>query len=187
MREARSSAAGRAAPACDLFSLPGAALLIAVAAFAQATYLHIKETAVQLFGRGGARLRRLSIPVRTAAPVSTMCAISPPGSCRTIRRRAAIDAGIATGQTKIINLPHKIAVAWVYLTGWVTRDGTVEFREDIYKYDDQLDRAALDDVAAGGFVAPVSQTLPQTASQPRPSMPRRGPPPAVTQASNPDR
>jgi len=100
--------------------------------------------------------------------------------------RAVIDAGIATGQTKIINLPHKIPVAWIYLTGWVTRDGTVEFREDIYKHDDQLDRAALDDAAAGGFVAPVSQTVPQTVSQSPPTMPRQGPPPAVTQASNPD-
>src|SRR6202163_2085890 len=30
--------------------------------------------------------------------------------------RASIDAGITSGQTKIINLPHKIPVAWVYLT-----------------------------------------------------------------------
>ena len=74
--------------------------------------------------------------------------------------RAAIDAGIATGQTKIINLPHKIPVAWVYLTGWVTRDGTVEFRDDVYKHDAQLDPAMLDDAAAGGFVAPVSQVPP---------------------------
>src|SRR6516162_11548361 len=65
--------------------------------------------------------------------------------------RAAIDAGIATGQTKIINLPHKIPVAWVYLTGWVRHDGTVEFRDDVYKHDDRLDRAALEDAAAGGF------------------------------------
>jgi L,D-transpeptidase YcbB len=69
--------------------------------------------------------------------------------------RAAIDAGIAAGQTKIINLPHKIPVAWVYLTGWVTRDGTVEFRDDVYKHDEQLDRTGLADAAAGGFVAPV--------------------------------
>jgi murein L,D-transpeptidase YcbB/YkuD len=96
--------------------------------------------------------------------------------------RAAIDAGIATGQTKIINLPHKIPVAWVYLTGWVRRDGTVEFREDVYKHDDQLDRAALDDAAAGGFVAPVSQTAPQAVSQPILSTP----PQDVTQASNLD-
>jgi murein L,D-transpeptidase YcbB/YkuD len=69
--------------------------------------------------------------------------------------RAAIDAGIASGQTKIINLPHKIPVAWVYLTGWVRRDGTVEFRDDVYKHDEALDRNALADAAAGGFVAPV--------------------------------
>jgi L,D-transpeptidase YcbB len=96
--------------------------------------------------------------------------------------RAAIDAGIATGQTKIINLPHKIPVAWVYLTGWVTRDGTVEFRDDIYKHDDQLDRAALDDAAAGGFVAPISQPVSQTVSPRAPQIGPQGPPPAVTQA-----
>ena len=39
--------------------------------------------------------------------------------------RAAIDAGIATGFLKVINLPQKMPVAWVYFTGWVTRDGTV--------------------------------------------------------------
>jgi murein L,D-transpeptidase YcbB/YkuD len=72
--------------------------------------------------------------------------------------RAAIDAGIASGQTKIINLPHKIPVAWVYLTGWVRRDGTVEFRDDVYKHDEALDRNALADAAAGGFVAPVPTT-----------------------------
>ena len=85
--------------------------------------------------------------------------------------RAAIDAGIASGETKIVNLPHKIPVAWVYLTGWVRRDGTVEFRDDVYKHDEQLDRAGLADAAAGGFVAPVSQPA------------RQAGPPAVTQAS----
>jgi len=69
--------------------------------------------------------------------------------------RSEIDAGIAAGQTKIINLPHKIPVAWVYLTGWVRHDGTVEFRDDVYKHDEKLDRAGLANVAAGGFVAPV--------------------------------
>jgi hypothetical protein len=39
------------------------------------------------------------------------------------------------------------------VTGWVTRDGTVNFREDVYKHDDTLDRDALADVAAGGLVA----------------------------------
>ena len=70
--------------------------------------------------------------------------------------RAAIDAGIAAGQTKIINLPHKIPVAWVYLTGWVMRDGTVEFRDDVYNHDEALDRNALAQaVNDGGFVQPA--------------------------------
>jgi murein L,D-transpeptidase YcbB/YkuD len=79
--------------------------------------------------------------------------------------RAAIDAGIATGEKKVINLPHKIPVAWVYLTGWVTLDGTVEFREDIYKHDQELDRTGLADVAAraGGFVAPEPPAAPPMA------------------------
>jgi L,D-transpeptidase YcbB len=70
--------------------------------------------------------------------------------------RPAIDACIAAGGLKIINLPRKMPVAWVYLTGWVTRDGTVQFRDDVYKHDDALDRTALNDaVTAGGFVQPA--------------------------------
>jgi L,D-transpeptidase YcbB len=78
--------------------------------------------------------------------------------------RAAIDAGIATGVLKIINLPHKMPVAWVYLTGWVTRDGTVNFREDVYKHDEALDRNALADAAAGGFVAPLTREVKQVSN-----------------------
>jgi len=82
--------------------------------------------------------------------------------------RAAIDAGIAAGGLKIINLPHKMPVAWVYLTGWVTRDGTIQFRDDVYKHDQQLDRDKLDEtVRAGGFVAPLSREAQQAAPPPR--------------------
>ena len=52
--------------------------------------------------------------------------------------RAAIDAGIATGEPRIVNLPRKMPVAWVYITGWMTRDGTIEFRQifttNLYKW-----------------------------------------------------
>jgi L,D-transpeptidase YcbB len=78
--------------------------------------------------------------------------------------RAAIDAGIAAGVLKIVNLPHKMPVAWVYLTGWVTHDGTVNFRDDVYKHDDALDRNALADAAAGGFVAPVPRDVKQVSN-----------------------
>ena len=70
--------------------------------------------------------------------------------------RAAVDAGIAAGVLKIVNLPHKMPVAWIYATAWMTRDGTVQFRDDVYKHDEALDRAGLADAAAGGFVAPVA-------------------------------
>ena len=78
--------------------------------------------------------------------------------------RAVIDAGIAASVLKIVNLPHKMPVAWVYLTGWVTRDGTVNFRDDVYKHDDALDRNALADAAAGGFVAPVPRDVKQVSN-----------------------
>ena len=73
--------------------------------------------------------------------------------------RAAIDAGIAAGVLKIVNLPHRMPVAWIYLTGWMTRDGTIEFRDDVYKHDEALDRAGLADAAAGGFVAPLPRDV----------------------------
>ncbi len=56
-------------------------------------------------------------------------------------------------------------MAWVYLTGWVTRDGTVEFRQDVYKHDDALDRTALSDaVTAGGFVQPSPKPIKQVSN-----------------------
>ena len=54
-------------------------------------------------------------------------------------------------------------VAWVYFTGWVTRDDVVHFRNDIYGSDEpparaQLARAARPAVqaaaGASGFIAP---------------------------------
>jgi len=78
--------------------------------------------------------------------------------------RAAIDGGIAAGVLKVINLPHRIPVAWVYVTGWMTHDGTVNFRDDVYKHDEALDREALADAAAGGFVAPLPQNVKQSSS-----------------------
>ena len=78
--------------------------------------------------------------------------------------RAAIDAGIAAGVLKVINLPRRMPVAWVYLTGWMTRDGAINFRDDVYKHDEELDREALGDAAAGGFVAPLPQNVKQSSN-----------------------
>ena len=42
-------------------------------------------------------------------------------------RRAQIDAAIAKGERMDVRLAHKVPVAWIYLTGWVTRDGDDPF------------------------------------------------------------
>jgi L,D-transpeptidase YcbB len=61
--------------------------------------------------------------------------------------RAAIDAAIATGARQDIALPKKVPVAWIYLTAWMTRDQTVQFRNDIYDQDTQLLEATAEEAA----------------------------------------
>jgi murein L,D-transpeptidase YcbB/YkuD len=61
--------------------------------------------------------------------------------------RAAVDAAIATGQHQEVALPKKVPVAWIYLTGWMTRDQTVQFRNDIYDQDEQLLEATAEEAA----------------------------------------
>jgi len=61
--------------------------------------------------------------------------------------RPAIDAAIATGQHQEVALPKKVPVAWVYLTAWMTRDQTIQFRNDIYNQDEQLLEATAEEAA----------------------------------------
>ncbi len=61
--------------------------------------------------------------------------------------RAAIDAAISTGQREDIALPRKVPVAWVYLTAWMTKDQTIQFRNDIYDQDEQLLEATAEEAA----------------------------------------
>lgn len=61
--------------------------------------------------------------------------------------RAAIDAAIATGQRHDVHLPKKVPVAWIYLTAWMTRDQTIQFRNDIYDQDEQLLEATAEEAA----------------------------------------
>jgi len=61
--------------------------------------------------------------------------------------RAAIDAAIATGQREDIALPKKVPVAWIYLTAWMTKDQTIQFRTDIYDQDEQLLEATAEEAA----------------------------------------
>ena len=42
---------------------------------------------------------------------------------------------------------HKVPVAWIYLTGWMMRDGTIQFRDDVYQQDNQPESAAAEGAA----------------------------------------
>ena len=61
--------------------------------------------------------------------------------------RAAIDAAIATGRHEDVVLPKKVPVASIYLTGWMTKDQIVQFRNDIYDQDEQLLEATAEEAA----------------------------------------
>ncbi|MEA2960597.1 MAG: L,D-transpeptidase YcbB, partial [Alphaproteobacteria bacterium] len=61
--------------------------------------------------------------------------------------RAAIDAAIATGARQDVRLTRKVPVTWIYLTAWMTKDQTVQFRNDIYDQDEQLLEATAEEAA----------------------------------------
>jgi murein L,D-transpeptidase YcbB/YkuD len=46
-----------------------------------------------------------------------------------------VQAAMASAERKDVALPHPVPVAWVYMTGFVTPDGTVHFRDDVYGLD----------------------------------------------------
>ena len=64
--------------------------------------------------------------------------------------RAAIDAAIATSQRHDVHLTKKVPVAWIYLTAWMTKDQTIQFRNDIYDQDTQLLEATAEEAAFFG-------------------------------------
>ncbi len=54
-----------------------------------------------------------------------------------------IKAQIDSGQQRIVNLEHQVPVYVTYLTAWVDKDGTVNFRRDVYGRDKILDAALV--------------------------------------------
>jgi L,D-transpeptidase YcbB len=82
--------------------------------------------------------------------------------------RREIDAGIATGKRIDIRLARTVPVAWIYLTGWATADGTVHFRKDVYDHDDvparpfmvSLPRPAVTTASASGFTLQSGESRP---------------------------
>src|SRR3954464_3582208 len=86
--------------------------------------------------------------------------------------RQEIDAEVATGRRTTIKLTRPIPVAWIYLTGWQSPDGTVHFRNDVYNLDPkpanqfmaQVDRPArvASAVRNSGFVLQSGEDTPLT-------------------------
>jgi murein L,D-transpeptidase YcbB/YkuD len=75
--------------------------------------------------------------------------------------RPEIDAEIASAKRTTVRLAHPIPVAWIYLTGWASPDGTIHFRNDVYGLDPKPAVATTIDVGrplrlsavrASGFV-----------------------------------
>ncbi|MBK1868053.1 L,D-transpeptidase family protein [Aestuariivirga sp. YIM B02566] len=63
--------------------------------------------------------------------------------------KARIDAQIAEGGQRIINLKTQVPVHVTYMTAWANKDGSIHFRRDVYKRDEQLARV-LAGAEAGG-------------------------------------
>jgi len=80
--------------------------------------------------------------------------------------RREIDAAIAKGQKVDVRVARKISVAWVYLTGWATRDGAIHFRDDIYGHDEkrelvaELKTSVATASRASGFILQSADTRP---------------------------
>ena len=70
--------------------------------------------------------------------------------------RKRLEDAIAKGTTSTARLTHKVPVAWVYFTGWVTRDDVVHFRDDIYDHDG---------ISGRPLVAQVTRPQMQTAAR----------------------
>jgi murein L,D-transpeptidase YcbB/YkuD len=52
--------------------------------------------------------------------------------------RSRIDVAVAGGKQRVINLEKPLPVHVTYLTAWVNKDGSVNFRRDVYNRDRQL-------------------------------------------------
>jgi len=67
--------------------------------------------------------------------------------------KAELDAAIATADRQDIRLEKPVPVAWVYLTGYATPDGTAHFRDDVYGLDTPSEQQDID-VPVTSSIAP---------------------------------
>ena len=81
------------------------------------------------------------------------------------------EADALFGKRTTVRLGRGIPVAWIYLTGWASPDGTIHFRNDVYNLDPkpanqfmvQVDRPVRVSAArASGFVLQSDDAAPLT-------------------------
>ena len=72
---------------------------------------------------------------------------------------AAIADAIAPGKTVTVALAHTIPVYMLYRTAFVDRDGTVQFRDDIYGRDKRLNDALTAQEAADHLAATIKDGI----------------------------
>jgi murein L,D-transpeptidase YcbB/YkuD len=86
--------------------------------------------------------------------------------------RPDIDDILKSDQRKDVRLKEAVPVIWAYLTGYVTPDGQVHFREDVYG----LDQVAILTSSAGHDPA-TTATIPAPRAKPLPALPNQPLPP----------
>jgi L,D-transpeptidase YcbB len=82
--------------------------------------------------------------------------------------RREIDAAIAKGQKVDVRVARKIPVAWIYMTGWVTRDGGIHFRDDIYGLDEKASRPMVADFSRPVATAARANSFMLQSAEPTP-------------------
>ncbi len=102
-----------------------------------AVYLH-DTPAPELFGKPARPFSSGCIRVEDAMGLAELLLAANPGW-----DRARIEAVIASGETRRVDLARPMPVRLLYRTADIGEDGTVQFRDDIYERDDPL-LAALD-------------------------------------------
>ena len=80
--------------------------------------------------------------------------------------KAALLAEVKAGAREDIKLVRPVPVIWVYLTGWANRDGTANFRNDVYGLDAAGSATANAQNAAPAAADPLS--LPDSFPLPSP-------------------
>jgi L,D-transpeptidase YcbB len=97
----------------------------------QAVYMHDTD-ARALFEKSNRFLSHGCVRVKGVSALASLL-LRETGAPRWSEK--AIDGSVTSGATRVISLPSKVPVVWVYMTGWADRDGSIHFRNDVYRLD----------------------------------------------------